>query len=294
MPELLLEPAFLAQLDRLTLVSRRLRAGQMQAERRSPNRGSSVEFADFRTYAPGDDFRMIDWNAFARLEKLFLKLFVAEEDLTIHVLLDGSRSMVWGEPQKWRYAQRLAAALGYIALVGMDRVTGAALGCAGEAVQRFRPVRGKKQALLWFTWLASLNPGAAVRPEVDLRAYAAQAARPGPLVIISDLLGEGWRRGLRTLAGQGFELSILHLLAPQELDPALEGDVRLVDVESLAGVEITADFDLLRRYQERLQAWRAEWSREAAALGAHYVPISTAEDLQELMLAYLRRYDVVR
>lgn len=294
MPELLLEPAFLAQLDRLTLVSRRLRVGQMQAERRSPNRGSSVEFADFRTYAPGDDFRMIDWNAFARLEKLFLKLFVAEEDLTIHVLLDGSRSMVWGEPQKWRYAQRLAAALGYIALVGMDRVTGAALGCAGEAVQRFRPVRGKKQALLWFTWLAALNPGAAVRPEVDLRAYAAQAARPGPLVILSDLLGEGWQRGLRTLAGQGFELSILHLLAPQELDPALEGDVRLVDVESLAGVEITADFDLLRRYQERLQAWRADWNREAAALGAHYVPISTAEDLQELMLAYLRRYDVVR
>ncbi len=294
MPELLLEPAFLAQLDRLTLVSRRLRAGQMQAERRSPNRGSSVEFADFRTYTPGDDFRMIDWNAYARLEKLFLKLFVAEEDLTIHILLDGSQSMVWGEPQKWRYAQRLAAALGYIGLVGMDRVTGAALGCTTEALIRFRPVRGKKQALAWFTWLSSLQPGAAVRPEVDLRTYAAQAGRPGPLVLISDLLGPGWERGLRTLAGQGFEISILHLLAPQELDPALEGDVRLVDVENLDGVEITADFDLIRRYQERLQAWREGWSREAAALGAHYVPIVTASALEELMLAYLRRYDVLR
>ncbi len=294
MPDLLLEPAFLAQLDRLTLVSRRLRAGQMQAERRSPNRGSSVALADFRTYAPGDDFRMIDWNAFARLERLFLKLFVAEEDLTIHILLDGSRSMVWGEPQKWRYAQRLAAAVGYIALVGMDRVTGAALGCAGEAVQRFRPVRGKKQALTWFTWLSRLQPGAAVRPEVNLHAYAAQAARPGPLLVISDLLGAGWERGLRTLAGQGFEVSILHLLAPQELQPLLEGDVRLVDAETLDGVEITADFDLLRRYQERVQAWREGWSREAAALGAHYVPIVSAEALEELILAYLRRYDVVR
>ncbi len=289
MPELLLEPAFLAQLDRLTLVSRRLRAGQMQAERRSPNRGSSVEFADFRTYTPGDDFRMIDWNAYARLEKLFLKLFVAEEDLTIHILLDGSQSMVWGEPQKWRYAQRLAAALGYIGLVGMDRVTGAALGCADGALRFFRPVRGKKQALVWFSWLQSLPPGAAVRPEVDLRAYATQAARSGPLVIISDLLGPGWERGLRTLAGNGYELSILHLLAPQELQPVLEGDVRLVDVESLNGVEITADFDLIRRYQERLQAWREGWIREAAALGAHYVPIVTSSPLEELMLAYLRR-----
>jgi len=124
---LLLEPKFLAQLDRLSLVSRRLRAGQIQGERRSPNRGGSVEFADFRTYAPGDDFRQIDWNAYARLERLFVKLFVAEEDLTVHLLLDASQSMAWGEPDKWRFGRRLAAALGYVALVGLDRVTGAAV-----------------------------------------------------------------------------------------------------------------------------------------------------------------------
>src|SRR5512143_1454155 len=118
MPEPLLSPSFLATLDRLTLVSRRARMGKFKGERRSPRRGGSVEFADFRTYATGDDFRQIDWNAYARLERLFVKLFVAEEDLTVHLWLDASRSMAWGEPQKFHFARRLAAALGYVALVG--------------------------------------------------------------------------------------------------------------------------------------------------------------------------------
>src|SRR5512136_1765889 len=107
----LLSPSFLYTLDRLTLVSRRLRTGTFKGERRSPRRGGSVEFADYREYAPGDDFRQIDWNAYARLERLFLRLFVEEEDATVHIILDASQSMDWGEPQKWNYAQRVAAAL---------------------------------------------------------------------------------------------------------------------------------------------------------------------------------------
>src|SRR5512135_2176770 len=119
MPEPLLSPSFLATLDRLTLVSRRARMGKFKGERRSPRRGGSVEFADFREYAPGDDFRQIDWNAYARLERLFLRLFVEEEDATVHVIVDASQSMDWGKPSKWAYAQRVAAALGYVTLVGM-------------------------------------------------------------------------------------------------------------------------------------------------------------------------------
>lgn len=293
---MLLDPAFLAQLDRLTLVSRRRRAGQIQGERRSPNRGGSVEFADFRTYAPGDDFRQIDWNAYARLERLFLKLFVAEEDLTVHVLLDASRSMTFGEPPKWEYARRLAAALGYVALVGLDRVTGAALNDGAATAAGLRPAlfRGKRQALAWFDWLTALQPAGELQPEAALRAYLARAARPGPLLVISDLLGPGWEAGLRALAGHAYEVTVLHLLAPQEVNPALEGDLRLVDSESAAAVEITADYDLLQRYRARLQAWQEQLAQTCAALNAHYVFIETSQPLEELILAYLRRYEVLR
>lgn len=295
----ILEPAFLAKLDRLALVSRRMRAGQIQGERRSPKRGSSVEFADFRTYTPGDDFRQIDWNAYARLERLFLKLFVAEEDLTIHFLLDASQSMIWGDPGKWFYARRLAAALGYVALMGLDRVTGAVLSnSAPDRADRngtvFRPHRGKRHALRWFNWLADVTAGGGLDPTVALRHYMNQARYPGPLLLISDFLGAGWETGLQALASRRFEVTVLHLLSPQEVRPALEGDLKLVDSENRSAVEITADYDLLRRYQERLATWREHLSNRCAAMGVHYVFVETTLPLEELVLAYLRRYDVLR
>ncbi|MGC9320558.1 MAG: DUF58 domain-containing protein [Armatimonadota bacterium] len=295
---MILSPTFLAQLDRLSIVNRRMRAGLIQGERRSPNRGGSVEFADFRTYVHGDDFRQIDWNAYARLERLFVKLFVAEEDLTIHLLLDASRSMAWGEPEKWGYARRLAAALGYVALVGLDRVTGAALGAnaagsAGNSVL-FRPHRGKRQALTWFGWLSGLEPGGPLDPPAALYNYRATTRHPGPLLVISDLLGPGWEDGLRALAGYRFEVTVLHLLAPQEVDPVLEGDLRLVDSESASVVEVTADYDLIQRYRERLAGWQAQLRQTCAAIGARYVFLETSTPLEDLVLAYLRRFDVVR
>jgi len=287
---LLLEPAFLAQLDRLALVSRRMRAGQIQGERRSPQRGSSVEFADFRTYTSGDDFRQIDWNAYARLERLFVKLFVAEEDLTFHLLLDASKSMDWGEPSKWAFARRLAAALGYVVLVGFDRLNGAALGGARLPT----PLRGRRKALAWFDWLSSLRPGGELTPATALGDYMARAGRPGPLLLISDLLGPGWEAGLRALAGHQYELTVLHVLSPQEVSPTLEGDVRLVDSENNAAVELTADYDLLQRYRARLAAWQERLRQSCAAIDAHYVSIETGISLEDLVLAYLRKYEVVR
>jgi uncharacterized protein (DUF58 family) len=294
----ILEPKFLAQLDRLSLVSRRMRAGQIQGERRSPNRGGSVEFADFRTYASGDDFRQIDWNAYARLERLFVKLFVAEEDITIHLVLDASQSMAFGEPQKWNYARRLAAALGYVGLVGLDRVTAAALRDQALSLRSRKdlvsgPHRGKRQALTWFNWLADLETGGDLDPAAALHDYLARARHPGPLLLISDLLGPEWESGLRALASRRFEVTVLHVLSPQEVSPGLEGDLRLVDSESGAAVEITADYDLLQRYRTRVVAWQDHLHQTCAALGAHYVFIETTAPLEELVLAYLRRYDIV-
>ena len=141
----LFDEPFLRKLERLALLSRRAMAGHYQGERRSPKRGQSVEFADFRPYTPGDDFRRIDWNAYARLERFFIKLFVEEEDLTVHLLVDASRSMDWGEPNKLWYAARAAGALGYVALAGLDRVTVTALGKDQEDNRsHFPPRRGKQ------------------------------------------------------------------------------------------------------------------------------------------------------
>lgn len=291
----LLEPTFLAKLDRLSLVSRRMHRGQIQGERRSPNKGASVEFSDFRTYTHGDDFRQIDWNAYARLERLFVKLFVAEEDLTIHILLDASQSMAWGEPDKWHFARRLAAALGYIALAGLDRVTAVALTDAShKATDRFRPHRGKRQALAWLDWLAGLQPSGDLDPDTALRDYRATTRQPGPLLVISDLLGPGWESGLQALAGGRFDVTLLHLLAPQEVSPVLEGDFHLIDSENGAAVEITADYDLLQRYRQRLADWQGHLQQVCASIDARYIFLQTTTPLEDLVLAYLRHYDVVR
>ncbi len=294
----LLSPSFLATLDQLVLVTRRARVGTFKGERRSPRRGGSVEFADYREYAPGDDFRQIDWNAYARMEKLFLRLFVEEEDATVHVLLDASESMKWSD--KWQYAQKLAAALGYIALLGMDRLSAAAIppsplrrGVGGE-VAIMRPLRGKAYALQFFEWLTSLEPGGGASPQNALARYAANVRRAGPLLLISDLMDDGWQSAIQRLSERNYEITLLHILAPDELEPALEGDLKLRDSETNSAVEITADYDLLERYRARVRAWQHDWSKFSSARGINYLPITTSQSFQELVLNYLRKLQVLK
>jgi len=312
----LFDETFLRKLERLAILSRRAMAGQLQGERRSPKRGQSVEFADFRPYAPGDDFRRIDWNAYARLERFFIKLFVEEQDLTVHLLVDASRSMDWGEPNKLWYAVRAAGALGYVALAGLDRVTVTAFGTGNnqhtarsarqqvvaDSVVYFPPRRGKGQALALFSFLQRLTPGGGTHLAPRLRAYAAAAMQPGPLLILSDLLDEGWSEGLRALASRGFEITVLHILSPDEVNPEAgewlsgeaSGDFKLLDVETGAQVEITADYDLLERYRDGLAAWREELRGFCGARGMHYVPIETSLPFEELLFAWLRQRGVLK
>lgn len=299
----LFEPGFLRKLERLALMTRHPAAGQMQGERRSKKRGQSVEFADFRPYTLGDDFRRIDWNAYARLERFFIKLFVEEEDLTVHLLVDASQSMVWGQPQKLTYALQIAGALGYVALTGLDRVTAAMLGRGTNGVPQIFPAqRGKRQALALFNFLQSTareNGSPDDRPVQanavsHLQTYGASAAHPGPLLLVSDLMDDGWQEGLNRLAGRGFEVTLVHLLAPQEIQPELDGDFKLLDSENRAEVEITADYELLNRYRQELEDWRGEWQRFCRPRSIHYVTLDTGVPLEELLFAMLRRQGVLR
>jgi len=297
MATLLFDEIFLQKLERLALLTRRAAAGPLAGERRSARRGQSVEFADFRPYVAGDDFRRIDWNAYARLERFFLKLFVEEQDLVVHLLVDASRSMDWGQPSKLDYARRAAAAFGYVALVGLDRVTATAVGGTlneKKGLACFPPQRGKQQALALFRFLQSVSAGGGVNPEALLRSYAANATQPGPLILFSDLMDDGWVSGLRDLSGRGFEVTVVHILSPDESNPDINGDFRLRDWENDAEVEISADYELLAQYRRNLQAWQEELNRFCKKRGMHYVQLVTSLPLEDLMFAGLRRQRVLR
>jgi uncharacterized protein (DUF58 family) len=292
MPEPLFDPAFLRKLDRMALITRRPMPGDIQGERRSPRRGASVEFADFRPYTAGDDIRQIDWNLYARMERIFLKLFVAEEELTLHLLVDTSASMNWGSPNKLLYAKRLAGAFGYITLSRLDRVTVTAFGQG--AGQQLPGVRGKRGAFPLFAFLERLPAGGRGDLAATCKRYMQMARNAGPLLLCSDMMDAGWRDALRSLLARQFEITVLHVLAPQELRPKLEGDFRLIDAEGGEPVEITADLDTLRRYEETLAAWRHEIESYCIGRGINYIAVDTAVPIEEFVLSNLRKRAVLR
>jgi uncharacterized protein (DUF58 family) len=286
------DEAFLRQLERLGVLMKQPVRGGLKGGRRSVKRGQSVEFADYRDYALGDDLRQLDWNVYARLEKLFVKLFIEEEDVTITFLLDASPSMAFGKPEKLLFAKRAAAALGYIALAGEDRVVVAAL--TGRTARRQGGLRGSGRVFRLLANLSTIQPSAG---PTDLLASARHAAAMVPgrgvIVLISDLLDPAADRVIRELAATGSELIVLHALSPDELDPPLEGDLKLVDSESGEGIDVTVDLATLDDYKARLAAWQEALGDLAAKRRASYVPISTDTPLADLVFAELRRRRVV-
>jgi len=286
------DEAFLRQLERMQLQMRTPARGGLKGGRRSVKRGQSVEFADYRDYSLGDDLRQLDWNILARLEKLFVKLYVEEEDVTISFLIDASASMAAGTPDKLTYAKRAAAALGYIGLASEDRISIVAL--RGRAGRRQAAIRGSGRV---FRLLSALSAIPIADGQTDLLAAArhagAQLTGRGVVVLLSDLLDPNADRVIRELAATGSEIVVLHLLSPEELDPAIEGDLRLVDVESGEGIDVTVDLATIDGYKARLAAWRETFADTAAKRRASYVPLSTDVPLAELVFAELRRRRVL-
>jgi len=289
--DVLFDEGFLRRLEQLELASRRLTAGRMKGERRSVRRGQSVEFADYRNYTAGDDLRQLDWNVYARLERLFIKLFVEEEDVTVHVLVDASRSMDFGEPNKLTFARRAAGALAYLGLAHLDRVSVAFL-AEGRAFS-MRPLRGKARVFEVFRFLAEPRRERLTGLAAAARDYAGRLRGRGPLILISDLLDPGYLDALRDLAGTRCQLSVLHVLAPEELDPVVPPDARLVDNETGHGVEVTGDDDLVDRYRTRLTEWQEELTAFCARRGGAYVIVPSDLDLADLLFDVLRRRRVI-
>jgi uncharacterized protein (DUF58 family) len=301
MTQTLLEGTFARRLERLSLVSRRRLVGQGQGDRRSLRKGSSLEFADYRHYVEGDDPARVDWNIYSRTDTLFVRLYEEEEVLNVHILVDASRSMDWGEPAKLRYARRLAAALGYVALNAANRVFVWPLAANAS---NFGPAWGRGRAGPMLAFLEDfrstqimtplVGTGMGQPPDLEQTLNSFTTRTSGLIVLLSDLLSPRWERALSRLAGRSGEVVVLHTLAPQELRPALGGDVRLIDRETGTAVSVTLNNDAVRIYGQRLDDWRRQVESFCARHGMCYVPIDTSMPLETLVFDVLRRRGVVR
>ncbi len=285
-PAVLLEPALLRRLESLALQVRRAVSGSMGGERRSRRRGQSVEFADFRNYTAGDDFRLIDWNAYARLDRFMLRLFVAEEELPLSLFVDLSASMDWGKPNKAETARQLAGAIAYVALAALDRVRLTVF--ADGPTSGGAPYRGRRAATELFARLQSLPAGGATNYQKLVWPIGRQ--RPGMSVLISDGLGEAsMDPALMALQRAQQEGAVLQLLAPQELTPDWSGDARLKDAETGLEREFTATPLTQGSYLRALAQRTDELERAAHRRGLRFARLSTAEPIDEMVQITLRR-----
>ena len=286
-------PDFLPKLEALALATRQSLAGSSVGPRRSPTLGMSVEFSDFRNYTPGDDYRRIDWNAYARLERLFLRLYRAEENLTVSLLLDTSRSLAWGQPPKFDLARQVAGALAYVALVNGDRVGVAALG--DDLLARLPPVSDRAQ--VWRVWdfLEQLQTLGGTGLGKALSSVAARyTRRPGLSVLVSDMLTDSdWRSGLRALRASRQEVVLLQVLAPEEINPEIMGHWQLVDDEDGSSLEVTLTARTLEEYRDRLSAYTREVASFCHGHGISFVQLPSNLSIEDAVLRLLRRARIV-
>ncbi|MCX6344331.1 MAG: DUF58 domain-containing protein [Armatimonadetes bacterium] len=288
----LLTPEFLRKVEQLSIVAKRVFPGQMRGERRSTKRGASVEFADYRNYAVGDDFRRVDWNVYARLEKLFMKLFVEEEDLHVYILLDTSRSMNFGSPRKLLYAKRIAAALSYIALANLDRVGLASL--SGSSAMTLSQKRGKQSAFSVFEWLKSVQCSGDTHLADSLRDFSLRTRQPGVVMVISDFFDTDYQKGISALLSRNFEVTLLHVLDQEEVEPSTVGDLLLIDSETAERREITITQTLLKKYKARVAEFCGGIESFATRCGCNYVRVTNQSSFEDLILSYLRQRGMLK
>lgn len=294
---MLFDETTLRKLNQLTLVASRIRSGAIKGERRSSKRGSSVEFADYRDYTPGDDLRRLDWNIYARLERPFIKLLEEEEDLAVHILLDGSKSMDWpleaeSALHKFRYALRMAAGLGSVALAAGDSLSVGFLQ-NGRVAAEFGPTRGQVALPRLFRFLEGLEPDGETDLDAALKAYSVIPRRAGLLVLISDLLDGAQENILRHLR-RPHESALLHVLSPDELDPPLAGDLQLVDIETGSSQDVSLDGGLRSLYRQRAQAWVQSIQSDSRKQGLRYLNIVTDRPWEQVILLELRKAGMVK
>jgi uncharacterized protein (DUF58 family) len=308
MPAPLLTPDLLRRLEQFQLLAARRAKSSAKGERRSKARGQSVEFADYRNYVAGDDFRYLDWNLYGRLDKLFLKLYEEERELPVRIFLDASESMTFGTPPKFDFARQVAAAIGYVALCGFDRVSvcafpdldaatpglDAAAWSAEQAARGgLRAVRGRKSAMEFFKNISTVTAHGPANLNEALRRGAIEARHAGLAVVLSDFLDPaGYEAGLNALIGRGFQVNAIQILAPEEFAPPAYGDLRLVDSETGAMQEVTFGKFRLKAYQQTVRNFCQRLREYCQGRGINFFSVISDTSLEQLLLKQLRQSEV--
>ena len=292
MSEPLLSPEALRRLEQFQLLAARRAKSGSKGERRSRARGQSVEFADHRNYSIGDDFRYLDWNLFGRLDRLFIKLYEEERELPVTIFLDLSESMRFGRPSKAHFATQLAAAIGYTALCGFDRVSVRAFpGSEDDRAARnaLRSIRGRRSSMTFFHRLQDLRCGGLADLNEALRLGALESKAVGVAVVLSDFLDPaGYESGIQSLVARGFQIHAIQILAPEEVDPGQFGELRVIDSESGSEVDVTFGKARLASYQQTVANFRARLREYLVKRGVSFTSITSDSPLEPLLLKQLR------
>lgn len=289
----LFDDGFQRKLETLAIVSRRVFAGRMLAERRSKKKGSGVEFADHREYAPGDDFRFVDWNVYQRFGKLLVRLYEEEEDLGITFIVDSSASMAFGGGRKFDQARRLCAALAYVGLANLDRVSVAAV--SDEVVARMPQTRGRARIFKVFQFLRGITPGGTTDLADTIKEVVAREERRGLAVLFSDLYDPaGFERGINVLRYNKFEPYVVHITDPADARPALRGDVHLYDCETGDEREVTVTDALLTKMDAAYREYLSDIERFCAKNQVPYFAADVNVPFDELVLRVFRRGGFLR
>ncbi len=289
----LLDPDFMTRLEQLEIISRKIHTSRQKGERKGKRKGESAEFADYRNYVPGDDIRHVDWNIYARLDRLFLKLFLEEEELNVSVMIDVSQSMDTGEPSKALYAKRVAAAVAYIGLCNYDRVNLYAY--SDKLVGRVDGLRSRRVMSQVVKFLEETPLGGKSHFTAAAKQFAQRHTQKGVVLILSDFFDKGgFQDGLRYLVGRQMDIYALQVLSPQEIEPDLAGDLKLVDCEDDDVAEVTISKLLMDKYKATLQAYCESLRDHCAQRGIAYVMAPTNHPFETLVLNYLRQRGLVR
>jgi len=283
----LLSPSFMARLESLQLHSRHRLVGRFGGEHSSRRYGNTVDFADFREYHPGDDFRRIDYHVLARLDQVLIKLFEADDEVTVRILIDTSASMsVEGKLQQ---AKQLAAALGFVALTAHDAVSIHTFPTLGV------PPRFAGRALVpdMFAYLESLAPAGPTPFAQAAGHLLSRSGPPGITVVISDLLTPEWQSLMR-LRASGSDLTVFHILAEEDVAPEFAGDLMLVDREGGERLTVSVTDEVARSYRDRVAAWQDLVQAKSRGVGGVYIPVRTDQEIEGLLLTSWRDAGVLR
>jgi uncharacterized protein (DUF58 family) len=284
--ELLLNADEFRLIEGLRLAPRRITSGRVRGERLTRKKGISIEFADFRDYVDGDDVRHLDWNVLARMEAPVIRTYQDEEDIAVHILLDCSQSMDFGEPKKLETAKRLASAIAYIALCGGDAVYLHAIG-ATHAESRVH--RGRAQFPKVSAWLRDRRPGEGRTLQQSMRTFAASKSRSGLVYLFSDCLDVHMAEAVAQVSARGHEVSVVQLLTPEELDPDIEGDLRLLDSENNSSVEITATGEAINEYKRNLTHHCEKLATTCLRYGGRFQLVSNEMNFSDFVKNHLRK-----